>query len=180
MVGKRAVISGGFCLIVAAMVLFLPLPWIGAMVLAASVHEMGHYFAIRILCGRGVGVHLYSFAARMPLPEMARWKECVCALAGPLAGLSLLLAARWLPRTAVFALGQSVYNLMPIYPLDGGRALCCLLSMTLPPPKVRRICKAVETACRIVVVLLAVYAAFHFDLGLLPLLAVCLFLFRVK
>ena len=116
----------------------------------------------------------------MQLPEMGRWKELICTLTGAAAGLSLLLVARWLPRTAVVALGQSVYNLMPIYPLDGGSALQSLLSMSLSPPGVRKVCGIVEMFFRGILILLAIYAAFRFNLGILPLVAVCMLLFRIK
>lgn len=177
---RKVTLSGGFCLFLASMVLFLPLPWTLAMIVAAAVHELGHYLAICACCGRGEGIQLHAYQARMHLPPMGRWQECVCALAGPAAGLSLLLVGRWMPRTAICALGQSVYNLMPIYPLDGGRALRCLLAALTPPPVVDRACLIVEKLCRAFVIILSVYASFVYDLGVLPLLSVFVMLFCRK
>ena len=51
----------------------------------------------------------------------------VIALAGPFGGLVLLLTARWLPRLAICGLMQSVFNLLPISPLDGSRAVSAML-----------------------------------------------------
>lgn len=59
--------------------------------------------------------------------EMGTWQEMICALAGPAGSFSLLLLSRYFPNVAACAVLQGVYNLMPIYPLDGGRALRCLL-----------------------------------------------------
>lgn len=171
-------LSAGLCLWLAVLVLTLPLSWLLAAAIAALVHEAGHYLAIRMLSGRGVSVRFYAFAARMPLPEMSRWREMVCALAGPLLGLCLVLLGRWLPRTAICAAIQSIYNLMPIYPLDGGRALRCLLSMTMPPQAAGKACRMTQILCKALVCLIALYAAIRFDLGLLPLIPAALLLCR--
>ena len=180
MVSKIYRVSGGFYLFAALLLLFLPLPWTGAIFFAGFVHELGHYLAIRVLTGRGAQVRIYSYAAQMPLPEMARWKELVCAMAGPAAGFCLLLTARWLPRAAVIALGQSIYNLMPIYPLDGGRALQCVLDIALPPKTAVYIGNGVANICRCILIILSIYASFRFSLGILPIVFVCMVLFRTK
>ena len=173
-------VSGGLALLLAGMLVILPLQWTTAIILSAAVHEMGHWLAIFLLTGRGVGVRLSASGARISLPEMQPWQECVCALAGPMAGLSLLLLARWMPRTAICALGHSVYNLLPIYPQDGGRALLCLLTMVMAPRKAEFICKHCQILCKCFLLLLACYSAFRYQLGLLPLVIVCILLFRTK
>ena len=175
---KRIFVSGGACLYLCGMLLLLPLPWIGAVVLAAVVHELGHYAIIRLFCEKPSLVRIYTYAAQIQLPEMDRWKELLCAIAGPVAGLSLLLTARWLPRTAVCALGQSIFNLVPICPLDGGRALQCVLSFFLPPPKVALWCNIVALCFKCVGAGLAIWCSFRYDLGILPLLAIIWIVFR--
>ena len=57
-------------------------------------------------------------------------RELLCALAGP-AG-SLLLAMLPVPKLALCALIQGMFNLLPLEGLDGGRILGCILDMTLP------------------------------------------------
>ena len=54
--------------------------------------------------------------------------ELLCALAGPFGSLLLALLLRHVPELAICGLIQGVYNLLPLYPLDGGRALRCLFS----------------------------------------------------
>lgn len=177
---ERIKISGGFLVTLAALLLLMPFPWLLAAVTAAALHEVCHYLAICACCGKGASLKLYSFAAHLPLPEMSRGRELLCALAGPIGGLCLLLLARWMPRLALCAGMQSVYNLLPIYPLDGGRALRSGLLLFLPPPKAAFACRFTEILCKIAIGLLAVYGCFWLKLGIFPLLLALLLLIRTK
>ena len=172
--------SGGFCLLFAFLLLLIPLPWVLAFSAAAIFHELCHYIAIRFCTGSCPGLRIYSFAAHLPLPEMSRGREVLCALAGPAGGLLLLLFARWLPRLALCALVQSVYNLLPIYPLDGGRALQSGLLLFLAPPIAENICHILEILCKLILIATAIYGCIWLKLGLFPLLMVTLLLIRIK
>ncbi len=52
--------------------------------------------------------------------------ELLCILAGPVGSLMLLLVLRVLPTLGLFGLIQGFFNLLPVYPLDGGRAVVCI------------------------------------------------------
>ena len=173
-------INSGYCFTLALMILLLPLSWIMPAVLGAFIHEMCHYLAILACSRKSAQVGLYSFAARMNLPEMGRGKELFCALAGPVGGLCLVLLAPWFPRLALCAGAQSLYNLLPVYPLDGGRALRCLLHLFFAP-SVAEIAEALITWITIgALILLSIYGAFYLDLGFLPLLASVILVFRAN
>ncbi len=172
--------SGGFCLMLALMLLILPLSWVIAALLAGFVHELCHYAAIRLCGGQAGKIRLYSFAAQIPLPPMSRSKELLCTLAGPFGGLSLLLLARWIPRTAICAAMQSLYNLLPIYPLDGGRALQCVLAMCTKPPTAQKIYRLTQAVCLFCVACVGFYGTFLLHLGLLPILIAGMILVRTK
>lgn len=116
----------------ALLLLTLPLPWLAAAVAAAGIHEAGHLLAIRLLGADARKIQVGSTGAKIHTCFSDPWREFLCAAAGPGAGLLLLLAARWFPRIAVCGLVQSIYNLLPIYPLDGGRMLCSALKEWLP------------------------------------------------
>ena len=179
MAGKIS-LSPVFCLVLAGMLLTLPLPWVGAMLVAAAVHEGGHWLAL-LLCGRSPKtLRIGTQGARMPLPQLSRKQELLCAWAGPVAGLFLLTLYPRFPRLAFCGGVQSLYNLLPIYPLDGGRALHCLLQMLLPPPVARKVVTWAENLCLAGILAAAIYAGVVLDMGILPILMGIFLLFRAK
>ncbi len=173
-------ISGGFCVLLACMLLVLPLQWVLAAVFAAIFHELCHYCAIRLCSRQGSAVHLYTFGAKLPLPPMSRKKEMLCALAGPAGSLLLLFLVRWAPRTAICGVFQAMYNLLPVYPLDGGRALQCLLSMLIPPPKAAKCASITEKVCFTGMILLSMYGLLVLRIGVLPLVWAGILILRIK
>lgn len=103
--------------------------------LAASCHELGHCAALK-LAGSGVAqLRLSGLGAELvPKRALSYAAELPTALAGP--GVSLLcafLAARWgFYLFAGLSLALGLFNLLPIHPLDGGRALHSLCALILP------------------------------------------------
>lgn len=173
-------ISGGWFWLLAIWVLILPVQWICACLIAALVHECSHRLAIYLVSEKWVPIRLYPLSMRMPLPEMRWGAELFCALAGPIGGGALLLIGRWMPRVAFCAATHSLLNLLPVYPLDGGRAIRCLLCMGCTPPVAAKIEKTLAGCTRIGLLFLGSYACLGLKLGLLPMLLCLLILFRIK
>lgn len=180
MVPSSISVSGGFCVLLALMLLLVPLPWLFAAVVAAGFHELCHYAAIRLCVGARCRPAFFAFSARLPLPPMSRGREMICALAGPVGGLCLLLLGGWMPRLALCAAMQSIYNLLPIYPLDGGRALRSAVLLVMKPPSAALLCGLLSVLCKLFLCLLGFYACFWLKLGIFPLLMTALLLIRVK
>ncbi len=107
----------------AAALLLIPLDWLAAMAAAGAVHELGHWLAVRLLGGEVLSFRLALGGAVMESSPMAPGKALLCSLAGPLAGACLLLLYPCFPRLALCAGVQTLCNLLPVKPLDGGRML---------------------------------------------------------
>lgn len=161
---------GILMLFLALAVLVLPLQWIAAAVLAGAFHELCHYVALRLCRGQVHGLSVGLFGARMRAGGLSTMQQLLCALAGPAGSFLLLVCARWMPRIAICAGFQGVYNLLPVYPLDGGRALRCFTELCLPERISRAICNWTEWLCLIGTVFLGLYGCFALHLGVFPLL----------
>ena len=160
--------------------LILPMQWVAAAVLAAVWHEACHYLAIRLYGGTVTGFGAGIRGADMQVRGLTPAQELLCSLAGPAGSFALLMSAKWLPRTALCAGFQGLYNLLPIYPLDGGRAVRCMAEMFLPPQIGALVCKCTEMICLCGVILLSLYGCFCLRLGLLPLVIGGGMVWRVK
>lgn len=107
-----------------------------------TLHEMGHVAAAR-LCGcpaESVELSPVGGAARIRgLEGLSPGRAAAVALAGPAVNLLLAVSfgctAYCFPKTAAFCtemleinLGLMLFNLLPAFPMDGGRVVCALMS----------------------------------------------------
>lgn len=164
-------ISAGACLAGAMMLLILPFRWLLAALLAAGFHELCHYAALRCCRVKIYGFRIGSAGAVLDAAPLSAGRELICLLAGPLGGLLLLFFIRWIPRIAICACCHSLYNLLPMEPLDGGRALRCGVRLALAPERAEAICSMTQKVCLMSICILSLYACFVWGLGLLPVLA---------
>ena len=94
--------------------------------------------------GRIWEFRLCAGGAVMEATPMSAGRELLCVLAGPVGGLLLASFYRGIPRVAICAAAQSAFNLLPVYPLDGGRAMGCMVELL--PVKYRAAGKRVQMA----------------------------------
>lgn len=168
-------VTAGFWCVIAAMLLILPLPWVTAILLSSAVHELCHYWAAKLNHLNVSSIQLRATGVYMHIEAMLPRQEVICALSGPLGGLVLLLFGKYCPRTALCAIAQSFYHLLPVLPLDGGRAFHGLLAYWGVPRK-HILCPIIETAFLLPILILAGYLSFIRNMGLLPI-SVCIIMF---
>lgn len=109
----------------ALLLLTVPFPWLLGAFGAGCFHELCHYAAIRALGGQVYTLQIRFSGASLEMQPLSPARELLCALAGPAGSLFLVLFLQPFPRLALCALIQAAFNLLPIYPLDGGRAILC-------------------------------------------------------
>lgn len=73
------------------------------------------------------------------------------------------------PSFAAYSLMLGIYNLLPVWPLDGGRVLRCALLARLPITQAEHISEIVSFAACAVLLLIGVFLTFFRKSGLWPL-----------
>ena len=114
------------------LLLLAPLDLVFSFYAAAAIHELCHILALHYF-----RIPIYSItlgisgAVIRTAPLMAK-QEFICAAAGPAGSFLCILLSRTFPLVAVFGFVQGIYNLLPIYPMDGGRMLRCFCQIFCP------------------------------------------------
>ena len=143
------------------MLLFLvPLKWLFAWLFAAGFHEVCHWIAVKLCGGEIYSITIGLSGAKMECGPMTKMKRLFAVLLGPFGGLFLVLFARWIPRVALCSWFLSLFNLLPLLQLDGGRALEILLGEKA---------LILQKIFLIVLSVVAIYVSVILRLGLLPL-----------
>ncbi len=155
---------------------------VGIILACVAAHECGHIFAARrmglipkaVILLPLTGVTLYD-ESRVEKQASPMWKrEIRLALVGPLVNLALACLALaaitvsgrdvelWkmpflrpanLPRSVVWAnIYLAILNLMPAYPLDGGRILRAVLSRSIDLASATRRAVSISTAIAMVLI----------------------------
>ncbi len=120
--------------------------FIPTLVLVLLVHELGHWAAMRLLGYRNTAIFFIPFfgaAASGQKRDAKLWQEILVLLAGPVPGLFLGLGllvidglrpggGGWLTDLGGFAVALNGLNLLPFFPLDGGRIVHRLLHVDGP------------------------------------------------
>ena len=158
-------------------VLTVPIDWFLAALCAAVFHELCHIWAIKRLGGKILGIRVCISGTVIETEIPGKREELLSALAGPAGSLLLLTLCHVFPKLAICAWVQGVFNLLPVYPLDGGRVLRCCLKWFCPL-KSERILFRTEILLAFIIFLLAVIGSLVFSMGLLPLFAAMLLIIK--
>ena len=147
------------------MLLFVPVPWLIGWVLAAILHELGHLLALYIFRIKIYSLQLSVLGAKIVTEAISPFQEAICAFSGPAIGLLSLVFMKSFPYAALAAVIQSTYNLIPIYPLDGGRVMLALLNCFLPSRIAVKISNFVSYAVILAITILGAWVSYRYRLG---------------
>lgn len=115
-------------------ILLLPIDILVALLLAVTVHELFHLLMLGILRIPVYQITVGWGGVRIRCGDMKPFEAFLCAMAGPVGSFSLLLMGRQFPLPALFGLIQGTFNLIPAYPLDGGRMLFAIIDLLRSGP----------------------------------------------
>ncbi|WP_295587275.1 peptidase M50 [uncultured Oscillibacter sp.] len=156
-------VSGGFWILLGWFLLGNGWAPLAAVLSAAGLHEAGHYLVLRLLGAQVRSVHVGVLGMKMEVVpgRLSYGGELAAVLAGPAVNLlcgTVLAAAgeRWLAAAGAH-LALAMFNLLPIRPLDGGRALTIGAVWLAGPERGERAARWVSCCCA--AVLAAVLAA---------------------
>jgi len=116
----------------AFLLLIIPPEWLISVIFAALIHELCHIVSLLAFRGKIYEIKIGLLGAYIHTDIYQYKQELFCALAGPTGSLLLLVTCRYFPKLAVCGLFHGLFNLIPIYPLDGGRIMKCLLCICFP------------------------------------------------
>lgn len=159
---KHSLVDFSFsaCIWGCLLLLLAPLDLVFSFYAAAAIHESCHILALRLF-----HIPIYSMTLSIsgaviqtaPLPPK---QEFLCAAAGPAGSFLCVLFLRFLPLVAIFGLIQGIYNLLPIYPMDGGRMLRCFCQIFCPR-HCDMICAVVTVMTVVAIAGVCFYLYFH-------------------
>ena len=161
-------------------VLILPLKFMAYWLISVLVHEFFHYIAIIILGGHIYQLNISIFGMKMDTSPLSNNQEIICAIAGPLGGLLLcFLTITHFPLLGLLSLAHSVYNMIPLFPLDGGRVLHGLIRFT-GHKKHKRLITRIDKFVSVALLVTAGYCTFRLSLGFLPIIIAISMIFKNK
>ena len=161
-------IDSAALILAALLILVLPLPWLVAALAAATVHELCHMAVVFLLGGNVGRLHIGAAGTVMDASNLGPGASMLSTLAGPAGSFSLLLLCQSFPKVAICAGVQGLFNLLPLYPLDGGRMLQTGLQM-LCPEKAERVTLWVQRITLAAITAVALWGSLALHLGIAPL-----------
>lgn len=158
-----------FYIIVALSLFVVPIPLVFGWIVAAAIHEMCHLLMLLLLRVKVLSVKIGATGALIKTEPMSPVQELFVALAGPVGGLLLLIFLRTIPYIALSAVVQSIYNLLPVYPLDGGRAVKSTAICLAGEDFAQKISNTISVAVMILITICGGLASYRYRLGILPI-----------
>ncbi len=160
---------------ISCLLLLLPLDWLLAALLAALLHEVCHITVLLLLGGTVRKFRISLTGCELDSTAPGNWQAICSILAGPAGSLLLMLFFRTAPKVAVCGLFHGLYNLLPLFPLDGGRMLQLLLYRVLPQKADTVLLVTGRVVCAVI---LLVSVSFVDSFGIIPVIIVLIWILR--
>ena len=171
----KIIFSRWFAVYLAVLLLIVPIKLLFCMVLSAFVHELFHLVALRIMKIKIYSIEIQILGSKIISMPMDKGKELICALAGPFGGLVLACICKNYPLIVVCSMLHTIFNLIPIYPLDGGRVFRCIMCAIFPLIMGEQVSDAISLLFKGLLLLLAVLFCIKQGVfTILPILAFCI------
>lgn len=114
------------------LLLTAPINWLAAALFAGIFHELSHIAMILLLKGKLFHMRIGIGGAEIQAGLQGNGRSFLSILSGPLGSLLLVFFCRQFPRVAICGVVQGVFNLLPIYPLDGGKMMGLAINALFP------------------------------------------------
>lgn len=164
------------------------------LIISALLHEAGHLICLFLTRTKVCAVYFNIFGMKIVKginPRINYWYECKIALMGPLVNIIVFIItltlffcfkSAVLLKFALVNLFLALFNLLPIFSLDGGSALFFFLASKKTPFKAHKSVKIISFIFVIPLILFGVFQLFNtkcnFTLLLLGLYLIVLLIFK--
>ena len=144
----RTFIISGIAFVLFFGLIGIPFSVLPMLLVILLIHELGHFYAMKFFGYKDTSIFfipLFGAAAKGEKENVTAFQEFIVSMAGPLPGMLIALAIgvfmfmdpslmenALLKEYAVMSFALNYFNLLPIYPLDGGKVVQTLLFNRYP------------------------------------------------
>lgn len=159
---------------------WLDLKLAGWFLVSAILHELGHLLVLLFLRIPVTKIRVRCSGAVICTCFPGYWKEMVCAAGGPIVSLlAAIFIGKQYSDLRIISLLLGIINLLPLYPLDGGRILRCGLLLCFSEERSNRIAKCTAYVVGSMLLFLVCWGTTVFQAGIWPIFLALALLWRI-